>query len=183
MDPDADTDAAAAIAQAMGFSSFGAQDHHPQKRRKYGPAESITSASATGSNSTPLGAPSPKPKPATDSDSDPDGIDPDRDEADAPRETTPSQEPREPPLASMPAHPPAGRGGFVGGASSGSHATRGRRVGVGVGVERRHNEPWYTGYYDCTSNENPWERLEKSMGLRTRGGTWVPRSSWTPATT
>lgn len=173
MDPDAD---AAAMAQAMGFSSFGAQDHHPQKRRRYNAAaDSITSAhppgpsatatTTTGSNSTPLGTPSAKP--AADS------------EAEPPRETTSSsQEPREPPLASMPAHAlaPAGRGGgSVGGASSlESHATPGRRV------ERRRNEPWYMGYYDGTSNENPWERLEKAMGLRTRGGIWVPRSSWTP---
>lgn len=32
--------------------------------------------------------------------------------------------------------------------------------------------PWYEGYYDTLSNRNPWEKLEKAMGLSAKG-TWV----------
>lgn len=33
---------------------------------------------------------------------------------------------------------------------------------------------WWIGYYDPTSNENPWEILERKEGLEPLG-TWLPR--------
>lgn len=35
--------------------------------------------------------------------------------------------------------------------------------------------PWWQGYYDPQTNQNPWEALEKKMGLAPRG-TWLPRN-------
>jgi len=37
-------------------------------------------------------------------------------------------------------------------------------------------QPWWQGYYDPKSNENPWYHLEERMGL-------PPRGSWLPSTT
>ena len=36
--------------------------------------------------------------------------------------------------------------------------------------------PWYEGYYDPSSNENPWARLEMAMDLPPKG-TWIPRGN------
>lgn len=36
--------------------------------------------------------------------------------------------------------------------------------------------PWWEGYYDPKVNQNPWEVLEKKMGLQPRG-TWLSRSA------
>ncbi|KAF5024677.1 hypothetical protein F66182_3247 [Fusarium sp. NRRL 66182] len=47
---------------------------------------------------------------------------------------------------------------------------------------REVRDTWYVGYYDPTSNQNPWERLEKARGLETRG-TWIPRGTSNVATT
>ncbi|KAI0996655.1 hypothetical protein K3495_g11528 [Podosphaera aphanis] len=38
--------------------------------------------------------------------------------------------------------------------------------------EVQRNENWYDDYYDPSFNENPWERLEISMGLKSKG-CWV----------
>ncbi len=38
----------------------------------------------------------------------------------------------------------------------------------------QRNELWYVGYYDPSSNENPWEKLEKANGLEPRGA-WIER--------
>ncbi|PFH58915.1 hypothetical protein XA68_13042 [Ophiocordyceps unilateralis] len=38
---------------------------------------------------------------------------------------------------------------------------------------RRHNPNWYEGYYDPSSNENPWLALEETLGLKSEG-TWLP---------
>ncbi|KAK4122864.1 hypothetical protein N657DRAFT_681819 [Parathielavia appendiculata] len=37
-----------------------------------------------------------------------------------------------------------------------------------------HNPLWYVDYYDSSSNENPWEGMEKYKGLAPVGS-WVPR--------
>ncbi|KAG6202231.1 hypothetical protein E4U10_000083 [Claviceps purpurea] len=170
MDPDTDTDAeAAAMAQAMGFSSFGAQDR-PSKKRRYNSATDAR-VSVTGSNSTPLGVPSAKIPTNTeeidlqDADEDEDKIEVEGDE------TTPLQKASQgslppPPPAGLPARPAPGIG-FVGGSSS--------QPG-GPPAQRQHEEHRHKEYYDWSVNENPWERLEKAMGLETDGD-WVPRAS------
>ncbi|KAK2591487.1 hypothetical protein QQS21_010833 [Conoideocrella luteorostrata] len=187
MDPDrdADGDDATAMAQAMGFSSFGTQDP-PQKKRRYNAAtDAVTSTqqhlqernrqSATGSNSTPLGT---LKQPAANSDE----IDLHDDDEDGNSGIAASHRPAEevpqaitaPPVG-LPARPAPGTG-FVGSASKPSSQGRSEKN------PRRHNELWYQGYYDSTSNENPWERLEKAMGLESKG-VWVPRQTHAPMTT
>ncbi|KAF6808773.1 hypothetical protein CSOJ01_07344 [Colletotrichum sojae] len=44
--------------------------------------------------------------------------------------------------------------------------------------QRGANEgkPWWEGYYDHKSNENPWEKLERAAGIESRG-TWVARGA------
>ncbi|KAL7941628.1 hypothetical protein V8C42DRAFT_348495 [Trichoderma barbatum] len=183
MDAPLDDDA---MAQAMGFSAFGSQNR-PQKR-KYNPhADAIVSSdsataqraarpSATGSNSTPLGLPTRKPdQPAANADE----IDLDRDEAedvgdDGGVASHPAGIPERPAEPSGPAlvrppglpdRPPPGIG-FMG--SSGGH-----QGGHGAHDGSRQAVEW-DGYYDPSSNENPWGRLEKSRGLHSLG-TWIPR--------
>ena len=55
----------------------------------------------------------------------------------------------------------SGRGGWQGGGRGG-----GEPGGSG-------SEPWWTDYYDPSSNENPWERLEQARGIEPVG-TWLP---------
>ncbi|WYZ37176.1 hypothetical protein EsH8_II_000682 [Colletotrichum jinshuiense] len=52
--------------------------------------------------------------------------------------------------------------------SPGGYQPRGRHQ------PRDDGKPWWEGYYDPTFNENPWDRLEKKAGVKSRG-TWVPR--------
>ncbi|KAK4101918.1 hypothetical protein N658DRAFT_506650 [Parathielavia hyrcaniae] len=54
---------------------------------------------------------------------------------------------------------------------SNSNTSRGGRQAQG---NRRHNPLWYINYYDPSSNENPWEGMEKHKGL-SPVGSWVPR--------
>ncbi|TIC96893.1 hypothetical protein CH35J_007675 [Colletotrichum higginsianum] len=53
-----------------------------------------------------------------------------------------------------------------------------RGGGGGGGHYQQHQgkdgKPWWEGYYDRASNENPWDRLEKKAGVQSRGS-WVPR--------
>ncbi|KAG6111586.1 hypothetical protein E4U31_004241 [Claviceps sp. LM219 group G6] len=171
MDPDTETDAeAAAMAQAMGFSSFGAQDR-PSKKRRYNSATDAR-VSVTGSNRTPLGVPSAK-TPANTEEIDLQEEDEDEDEDKVEVEgdsTTPLQKASQgslpPPPAGLPARPAPGIE-FVGGSSS--------QPG-GPPAQRQHEEHRQKEYYDLSVNENPWERLEKAMGLETDGD-WVPRAS------
>jgi hypothetical protein len=50
----------------------------------------------------------------------------------------------------------------------------------GQGSGGRSSKPWWEGYYDPQSNENPWERLEEKMGLKAQGS-WLPRGHGYPA--
>ncbi|KAG5975206.1 hypothetical protein E4U55_007789 [Claviceps digitariae] len=188
MDLDADADAAA-MAQAMGFSSFGTQDQdRPLKKRRYNPAaDSISSAQtasppqATGSNTTPLAAPSAKA--STNADEidlhDEDDLE-DHNHGATPLQASQVSMPALP--AGLPARPAPGTG-FVGNVSShpNSHAYTHAHAHAHASpfrprnpAQRSRNEFWYTDYYDRTWNENPWERLEKAMGLDTTGE-WVSR--------
>ncbi|EFQ31160.1 hypothetical protein CGRA01v4_01869 [Colletotrichum graminicola] len=52
------------------------------------------------------------------------------------------------------------------------HPPRGGRQGYQQ--QRSDGKPWWEGYYDHASNENPWERLEKKAGVQPRGA-WLSR--------
>ncbi|KAG5976187.1 hypothetical protein E4U58_005810 [Claviceps cyperi] len=167
MDPDTDADAeAAAMAQAMGFSSFGAQDR-PSKKRRYNSATDAR-ISMTGSNSTPLGVPSAKTPTHRE--------EIDLQDEDEGNHTTPLQKACQgslpPAPVGLPARPAPGIE-FVGGSSY--------QPG-GPPSQRQHERRRHEEYYDWSVNENPWERLEKAMGLETDGD-WVPRASRTAAAT
>ncbi|RFU78835.1 hypothetical protein TARUN_3402 [Trichoderma arundinaceum] len=182
-----------AMAQAMGFSSFGAQNR-PQKR-KYNPhadaivdSDSMTAqrsarAAATGSNSAPLGVPSRKPDQAA-ANADEIDLDDDEDAGDndgiAPGSAgipeKPSESSSTPALVrphGLPERPVPGIG-FIG-SSGGHHASQGNQDGSRRTV-------WYEGYYDPSSNENPWIRLEESKNLPSLG-TWISRGHQASAST
>jgi hypothetical protein len=208
MDPELDDDAQA-MAQAMGFSSFGAQDR-PQKKRKYNPqadAAGLTSTApplkeaATGSNMAPLGTRAP-PLPPSQPGVNNNEISLDDEEDDkaadggaalgltanqifggdgtpgepqtpaqvqvelqtqTQMQTQPHGLPQRPPPANSHQHPGPSRGGH--------HHPQGRHQG-----STEKHSPWYEGYYDPSTNENPWQRLEDSLGLQPKGP-WVPRGA------
>ncbi|KAG5986776.1 hypothetical protein E4U43_005362 [Claviceps pusilla] len=185
MHSDADADAAA-VAQAMGFSSFGTQDRPLKKRRYNAAADSISSAAtapqlqATGSNTTPLAAPGAEScanAEEIDLHDEDDEVEEKDDHNDEGTPLQASQISIKTAPAGLPARPAPGTG-FVGSVSSESHAhahAHAPQFRPGKPAQRSHNELWYKDYYDSTSNENPWERLEKAMGLETKG-IWVSRS-------
>lgn len=156
MDMDDTTDD---IMAQMGFSSFGGQNR-PQKKRRYNPrADAVQDdpPSGTGANSTALG------RPAANADE----IDLEDDPTTEPPATQAQVRP-----ASLPQRPAPGTG-FVDGqkpAAAAHHPPPASHEGGGS------RAPWYEGYYDHLSNENPWERLEKTKGLESKGS-WLPRGS------
>ncbi|KAK5997248.1 hypothetical protein PT974_02602 [Cladobotryum mycophilum] len=179
---DAPTDEEA-MAQAMGFSSFGT--NRPQKR-KYNPqADAVVDAKrnnnkavSTGSNSTPLGTGAYNAneitlddevnngdEPAPEAEAEEAVAVPATQEANA-ADSAPQEAPVRP--AGLPARPAPGAG-FMGpsrghqGGHQGGHANA-------SGSKR----PWYEEYYDPSSNENPWQRLEVSLDLQPLG-TWLER--------
>lgn len=186
MDPEPGADAAA-MAAAMGFSTFGAQDR-PQKKRRYNPAVDAATfveqnsrgprAATTGSNSTPLGKHVGASKVEELGNGDEINLE-DEDEGENQLESVKdaiSQDDSTEVVshtASVPGLParPAPGTGFVGSLPHGS----GGRENVS---KPQSSKIWYEGYYDSTSNENPWERLEKIMGLGTKGS-WIPRQTHT----
>ncbi|KAK2004299.1 hypothetical protein LX36DRAFT_650083 [Colletotrichum falcatum] len=89
------------------------------------------------------------------------------------------------PSAALPRRPEVSWGKEVGSAPT-AMPTRERHGEVAAGrpprggrqgyqQQRGDGKPWWEGYYDHASNENPWERLEKKAGVQSRG-TWVSRS-------
>lgn len=62
--------------------------------------------------------------------------------------------------ASLPARPPPG--------AADEHRA------PASGPSRHQGRIWWVGYYDPTSNENPWEILERKGGLEAIGA-WLPR--------
>lgn len=196
MDPEADEQA---MAQMMGFSSFGAQDR-PQKKRKYNPeadaavhtTQQAVQPAPTGSNSTPMGTRAPKEATRAANTDEIDLDDGDDDNAGAqgvPIEhgTNPNHVPSgntsEPATAlphGLPQRPAAGVG-FTGLPGGGEDYGRGPRA-QHHGSDRAQGQPWYEGYYDTLSNRNPWEKLEKAMGLQPRG-TWISHDGQTTGLT
>ncbi|KYK55322.1 hypothetical protein DCS_07285 [Drechmeria coniospora] len=184
MDPAADDDA---MAQMLGFSTFGAQDHL-QKKRRYNPlADAATDAAPLHGtrqhpNSAPLSAanrlevnvneiPLGDPSHVGDAGSD---------APSSTREADSSSKAARP--AGLPERPAPGTG-FVGSPPSPSgdqgQLQHHHRHNHRHNHRQRHHhddasgEHWYEGYYDPSSNENPWERLEKARGVHPRG-TWLP---------
>ncbi|CAG9979338.1 unnamed protein product [Clonostachys byssicola] len=167
------------MAQMMGFSAFGSQDR-PQKKRKYNPnADSFVErqppqAATTSSNSIPLGPPPVVTKPSTNADEidleDDDG----EDGSHAVKGTVPGGGSNaQSGMNSLPRRPAVGAG--EDGPSNGAHPDHGSRTqhnNRAAGHGGHGGKPWYDGYYDSISNENPWEKLEKAMNLQPIGGVW-----------
>lgn len=194
MDPGADDEAA--MAQMMGFSAFGATQN---KKRKYNPnADAATGAppqqprasrcgASTGSNATPLGLVQRREADhaAAATTTSTDEIDLDDEGGSAPTTADPpaqgdaaSPGPALVRPAGLPERPAPGTG-FIG-----------SPLGEPLPGQRRHKRqpdddpsrgPWYEGYYDPSSNVNPWDRLEKAMGLQPKGA-WIPRGNQPTAT-
>ncbi|KAK2058180.1 hypothetical protein LY76DRAFT_545122 [Colletotrichum caudatum] len=94
-----------------------------------------------------------------------------------------------PPSAALPTRPEVSWGKEMGSAPT-TMPTRERHAGAATGhpprggrpgyrQQRSDGKPWWEGYYDHTSNENPWERLEKRAGVQSRG-TWLARGQAQP---
>lgn len=81
----------------------------------------------------------------------------------------------------LPARPPPANGGEgLGGLEQQQYGQeRSHRGGRANNRQHHHfgensGAPWWEGYYDPKVNQNPWEALEKKMGLQPRG-TWLSR--------
>ncbi|KAK1761068.1 hypothetical protein QBC47DRAFT_369002 [Echria macrotheca] len=161
-----DIDPEAAMAAAMGFSAFGTQpQNRPSKKRKFNPSspDGPPLPAGTGANSLPVHPRSSESISTGSSSNYPAQIGTD-----------------------LPTTTGAGAGAEAGseagiGIATGPEIRRGgggggnARGGHGHGHGQR-NPLWYTDYYDPTSNQNPWERLEQMRGLPAVGP-WLPPSS------
>ncbi|RGP64163.1 hypothetical protein FLONG3_9626 [Fusarium longipes] len=160
MDPsDNDVEVDEALMAQMGFSSFGAASP-PSKRRRYNPnadASLPSKSSATGANSTALGAGSNTDEIALDDDDDGNEEKENESAQKAPGQTRPDSLPQRPAPVSI------------------------RHQGQ-YSAPHERRDTWYIGYYDHLSNANPWERIEKTRGLQTRG-TWILRENANATTT
>lgn len=165
---------AAAMAATMGFTSFGSRPS--AKRRRYNPrADAMAdedggaAASGTGANMLPVVPRSSIPLRPEDggaaggSDRGKDGGGQagggDGSGGSAPQYIDMSRSPLRTGEEDLP----------VVGAGFGEHRAAG--LGDAGGAGRRI---WWTDYYDPSSNENPWEWLEKARGLEP-AGSWLPR--------
>ncbi|KAI3319132.1 hypothetical protein HD806DRAFT_294487 [Xylariaceae sp. AK1471] len=199
-----DEDTAAAMAAAMGFSSFGAQKSN--KRRKFNPSTDavVDEAASTGSNMIPLGM---RKKNTDEVDLDDDDVEEehtasvsqaaqgtttDHDDEDPEPQYLDTSRPPAPIVpeptdelqsmidtivgSSADTNPPPQVSSSV--VSSGL-SIRGGRGGRQRNMNRdgRPGTKWWEGYYDPAFITNPWEKLEKSIGLEPRGP-WV---SWEEA--
>ncbi|KAH7040053.1 uncharacterized protein B0I36DRAFT_343856 [Microdochium trichocladiopsis] len=175
-----------AMAQAMGFASFGAQKPPSSKRRKFNPAADAVVAApelsipahkpppSSAANAVPLGI-RPRATNADEIDLGDDDDDEHNDETSAPTTTTTTTN-----TTSENASEAATAVSGTGLDSTGhSHSTWARRGGGGT--RGRTGQPakpnWWADYYDPSSNINPWERLERERGLQPRG----PWMTWEEA--
>ncbi|KAM0664742.1 hypothetical protein ACQRIU_006600 [Beauveria bassiana] len=182
-----DDDTAEAMAAAMGFSSFGAQNP-PSRKRKYNPNnDAVVSIDkpqrhGTGANSATVGErrapPANADEIALDDEVDDDSAN-NNGEAAAVGEAEGvsvdaaggSSHGIGAGIAGLPQRPAPARGGFTG--------TQHRRGGTPRQASGGHhgiNKLWYEDYYDHFSNENPWAKLEEAAGLQ-------PISTWFPVHT
>ncbi len=184
-------DDAAAMAAALGFSSFGTQpESRPAKKRRFNPqSDNAFVATPTPPSLTAYTAQD-QPTATNTTDTVQEAGNNDDDDfvldttADLTSPATPTPT-KEQPNLSLPARPPQpgittqdtansnrGRGGLSQG-QRGGHGGLPSRGGHGGGGGYR-NPLWYVDYYDASSNENPWEGMEKFKGLEAVGK-WVPR--------
>ncbi|KAI1444257.1 hypothetical protein F5Y02DRAFT_178577 [Annulohypoxylon stygium] len=226
-------DTAAAMAEAMGFSSFGAQNAN--KRRKFNPRADdavVASTSAiplhqtgaikevkSGSNTTPLGvrvqnkdeidleeddhqldAPQSETQHGLNNDNSdqpgPQYMDTSRPSTTAMTESTDDIQSKIDNLTGATPHQweaqssPFGfdrgasyRGGYgrgyQGNRGRGQGRGRGRGRGGGGGQGHESGHKWWEGYYDPSTNTNPWESLEKASNLEPVGSwmTWEEAKS------
>ena len=144
-DVDVDNDTAAMQA-AMGFSSFGATQRKKRKHHHHRQDDAFFDGSGnaplTGANSTVPG------------------------EA-AGRLPSSAGLPAKPPMTSAARPKP---GDVQGGPSH--HGGQGDGGNGGGDAHHGGGKPWWQGYYVHGSNQNPWETLEKALGLEAKG-TWV----------
>lgn len=195
----------AAMAAAMGFSSFGAQEGHPSKKRRYNPradaaSDAVEAApyAASGANDVPIA--SRAPHNADEIDLGDDGDDA-HDEPAVPTIDGPALAYTQKQIDELLAQPddangapevgtapaPGGAGNGValpsrpnpswGQGRHGSAPQRGGGRGNGNGQQQRPRDgepskPWWEGYHDPRSNENPWRELEAAAGLQPLGS-WV----------
>ncbi len=193
LDSDPDAANAAAMAAAMGFSGFGAQSR-PSKKRRFNPRADAATTSTSAAVPVPPELAAVKGSPPAQrllpllQQRDP-GI------ANASEGTGEEEEGgggggdsggrthlQAQPDGSVAEHrgseprvvaaaPGAGRGSI----SSRGPPFHGSDGGGGSG---HRNTEWYIGYYDRSSNENPWAELEAKMGLKPVGswlGPWGRR--------
>lgn len=177
-----DDDTAAAMAAAMGFSSFGAQN--PQsKKRKYNPNNdavvSIEHAEhhGTGANSAPVGDRRAPPANADEIalDDKDDGANDDGDTVALGALASASEDASTAAphgigvgIAGLPQRPAPPHGVFAG-----HRHARGGASRQASGGHHGTNKLWYVDYYDHFSNENPWAKLEEAAGLQPIS-TWIP---------
>ncbi|KAM3432503.1 hypothetical protein NHJ13734_006849 [Beauveria thailandica] len=186
-----DDDTAEAMAAAMGFSSFGAQNP-PSRKRKYNPNnDAVVSIDkpqrhGTGANSAPVGERRAPPVNAdeialddeVDNDDDDDGAN-NNGEAVAVGEAASASTDAAggfahgigAGIAGLPQRPAPARGGFAG-----NQHRRGGAPRQASGGHHGMSKLWYEDYYDHFSNENPWAKLEEAAGLQ-------PISTWFPVHT
>ncbi|KAI0025781.1 hypothetical protein F4780DRAFT_225204 [Xylariomycetidae sp. FL0641] len=206
---DDNDDATAAMAAAMGFSSFGAQN--PNKRRKFNPSVDAVVASSSnpkpavgpttsGSNATPLGV---RVQNRDEIDLDDDDDDDNngnsvamrptaRDAATSADDNDPGPQyldtsrPSAPLVADVPDDVQSRIDSIVGESTvqpvvaSSSTTGSANTTATTAGHERQRPHQsrrrdsgriWWEDYHDPSSNVNPWERLEQSLGLK-------PQSRW-----
>ncbi|KAK3344332.1 hypothetical protein B0T25DRAFT_323933 [Lasiosphaeria hispida] len=193
--PSSDDDDAAAMAAMLGFSTFGMRDadRPAKKRRFHAHADDAVVAGlpssnphhlprkppapvSSGANSLPLhpreAAPPSvgKAKAALGGDVDEINLGEEDNDDDDEEGGGVAVQPQDPQAMSPPVIPGpefdsarGGRGGLGRGGRGG-----GGRGGFGHDTGRQ----WWTDYYDPSSNENPWERLEQTRGLEPVG-TWL----------
>ncbi|KAK8133794.1 hypothetical protein PG984_005806 [Apiospora sp. TS-2023a] len=197
MDPDEWDEDTAAMAEAMGFASFGGQNH-PSKRRKYnaradeafvaGGDESTLPFhdAGSGSNNTPLGdrrqqSASKKQKKTNMNEIDLDDDDDDDEDragandgntdaaAGASKEADDAAQDPEPQYIDTSQPPTKSKPESTPSSAPALGPGRPRHGGAG---DRNSDEPWWDDYYDPAFNTNPWENIEKAQGMEPRG-TWL----------
>lgn len=167
----------AAMAQMMGFSSFGGPDR-PQKKRRYNPGADAQvhiskPESSTGPNMTPLGArkgeggSATAPDHASGTKANDDEINLDDEADEEPPTPAPSQQ--QPLPHGLPQRP----------AFASSQGNSGAHDTMPHHGSRNEQRAWYKDYYDPRFNQNPWDKLERNLGLQAQG-TWLPQNSRRP---
>ena len=170
----------AALAQALGFTAFGAQppdadDHtRPNKKRRFNPlADAAVIATPQQEEQPPttiLTASRVQIHPSTTTDEinyDDSNPNPNLDSLPHPQNRSRSGTP----TSFRGDSGGRGRGGNRGGSARGSGGGGHGHVGHGG---HAHNPTWYVDYYDASFNQNPWEALEKRLGLQAVGS-WLAR--------